>query len=77
MLEEIRPAHYVHGGMEAWDVIKAFKLNFNIGNAFKYISRYEDKVLLSDKIRDLSKALTYINREISILKTELNGIPTE
>ena len=77
MLEEIRPAHYKRGGMEAWDVIEAFNLNFNTGNAFKYISRYEDKVLLSDKIRDLSKALTYINREISILKTELNGIPTE
>jgi len=68
MTEEIRPAHYKHGGIETWDVIETFKLNFNTGNVFKYISRYDNKELLSDKIKDLSKALTYINREISILK---------
>ena len=68
---EIRPKHYKRGGMEAWDVIEAFNLNFNTGNAFKYISRYNDKMFLEDKIKDLVKASTYINRELKLLKARI------
>ncbi len=71
MTEEIRPQHYKQGGMEAWDVIEAFNLNFNIGNTFKYISRYDSKVFIEDKVKDLVKASTYINRELKILKSRI------
>ena len=60
-MTEIRPDYYKSGGLEAFDVIDAFDLDFNLGNAFKYIARAGKK---NDKIEDLSKAVTYLNREI-------------
>lgn len=60
-MTEIRPDYYKSGGLEAFDVIDAFDLNFNLGNAFKYIARAGKK---NDKIEDLRKAVTYLNREI-------------
>lgn len=60
-MKEIRPDYYKSGGLEAFDVIDAFDLDFNLGNAFKYIARAGKK---DDKIRDLRKAVTYLNREI-------------
>lgn len=38
-MTEIRPDYYKSGGLEAFDVIDAFELDFNLGNAFKYIAR--------------------------------------
>ena len=60
-MKEIRPDYYKSGGMEAFDVIDAFDLDFNLGNAFKYIARAGKK---GDKAEDLRKAVTYLNREI-------------
>ena len=60
-MQEIRPDYYKSGGLEAFDVIDAFDLNFNLGNAFKYIARAGKK---GDKAEDLRKAVTYLNREI-------------
>ena len=60
-MTEIRPDYYKSGGMEAFDVIDAFNLDFNLGNAFKYIARAGKK---GDKVEDLRKAVTYLNREI-------------
>ena len=60
-MQDIRPDYYKSGGMEAFDVIDAFDLGFNLGNAFKYIARAGKK---NDKIEDLRKAVTYLNREI-------------
>ena len=57
------PAHY--GGAdnpyETIKVIEAWKLNFNLGNCVKYISRAGQK---GDKLEDLYKARWYLNREI-------------
>lgn len=61
-MTEIRPDYYKSGGLEAFDVIDAFELDFNLGNAFKYIARAGKK---GDKVRDLRKAVTYLNREIA------------
>lgn len=58
------PAHYKVGGIETIDFIEAKKLNFNLGNAVKYISRSEHK---GATVEDLAKARWYINREISRL----------
>lgn len=58
------PAHYQSGnGMEVIDVIDAFGLGFNLGNAVKYILRAGKKDKDND-ITDLEKAKWYLQREI-------------
>lgn len=64
--EEVNhPEHY--GGKdnpyEAIKVIEAWKLNFRLGNCVKYISRNGKKS--SDRLKDLQKALWYLQREIT------------
>jgi len=56
------PVHYTRGGIETIDFIEAKGLNYNLGNAVKYISRAGYKLDMSE---DLKKAVWYINREIS------------
>ena len=56
------PTHYRGKGMEALDVIEAFDLNFNLGNAIKYIIRCEHK---GAKSEDLEKAIFYLTRELN------------
>jgi len=56
------PAHYKTGGIETIDFIEAKGLNYNMGNAVKYISRAEHK---GNKKQDLAKAVWYLNREIA------------
>jgi hypothetical protein len=55
------PPHYTAGGIETIDFIEAKKLNYNLGNAVKYISRADHK---GNRIQDLQKAKWYIEREI-------------
>jgi len=59
------PAHYKVGGIETIDFIEAKKLNYNIGNVVKYLTRADHK---GNRKQDLEKALWYLNREISALK---------
>ena len=59
-----QPAHYKVGGIETIDFIEAKKLNYNMGNAVKYISRADHKL---NKKQDLEKAVWYLNREIGSL----------
>lgn len=59
------PSHYNMGKFEAIDVIEDWKLNFNLGNTVKYISRAGHK---DDTMQDLRKALWYLDREIKRLK---------
>ena len=63
------PAHYNRGKYETIDVIEDWGLNFNLGNAIKYISRagYKD-----DVIQELKKARWYIDREIQRLEGEIS-----
>lgn len=57
-----RPSHYTEGRKyEPRKVIADWGLNFNLGNAVKYISRAGRK---KDKIEDLRKAIQYIEFEI-------------
>ena len=55
------PAHYNNhpSRIEAIDIIENF--NFCLGNAFKYIFRYQLKV----GSEDLNKALWYLERQVS------------
>lgn len=62
------PAHYQsYGGLEAIDVIESFNLNFNLGNVIKYVLRSGKK---DDDVKDLSKALWYLRREIKNLEMD-------
>ena len=58
------PAHYKVGGIETIDFIEAKKLNYNIGNVIKYLTRADHK---GSRKQDLQKALWYLNRELSSL----------
>lgn len=58
------PAHYKVGGIETIDFIEAKKLNYNLGNVVKYITRADHK---SNTQEDLLKARWYLNREIAKL----------
>ena len=56
--------HYENRNNSNYDVIdfiKDYELNFNLGNVIKYISRLGKK---DEKLRELRKALDYLQREI-------------
>jgi hypothetical protein len=59
------PAHYTAGGIETIDFIEAKKLNYNLGNVIKYLTRAEHK---GNKLEDLRKAQWYLSREINSTK---------
>jgi len=56
------PAHYKVGGIETIDFIEAKRLNYNMGNAVKYITRADHK---GTRKQDIEKAIWYLNRELS------------
>lgn len=61
------PNHYMKDtGFEVIDVIDAWKLDFNLGNAVKYIARAGKKNPEKTK-EDLEKALWYISHKIKSL----------
>ncbi len=63
-----RPSHYAAGRKyEPKDVIRDWGLNFNLGNAVKYLSRAGRK---NDAVEDLRKAQRYIQFEIDALLAE-------
>lgn len=64
MSEKINhPSHYQgKNNIEVINVIEAFNLNFNTGNAVKYILRNGKKT--EDTIIDIKKAIWYLNREL-------------
>lgn len=60
MSEVNHPKHYQNiNGVECIDVVE--QMNFNLGNAVKYIWRADEK---GNPIQDLEKAKWYIEREI-------------
>lgn len=61
------PPHYTQGKIEVADFIADQKLNFDRGNAIKYICRAGAKEK-NKEIQDLEKAIWYIVHEIKTLK---------
>lgn len=59
--EVANPSHYTHGKYEPRKVIADWKLNFNLGNAIKYICRADHK---GNKKKDLEKAIQYLKFEL-------------
>jgi hypothetical protein len=63
--DPIRPDHYRQDRKyEPIKVIEDWKLNYNLGNAVKYIARNGRKIG-EDPIEGLEKAIWYLNREIA------------
>ena len=56
------PAHYQGKKFEVIDIINDYKLNFEMGNAIKYILRADKK---GNKKQDIEKAIWYLNHELS------------
>lgn len=63
------PNHYTRGTIETKDFIRDKELNFNLGNAVKYVVRagHKDE---SKTVEDLRKAIQYIEFEIDWLRKE-------
>ena len=55
-------SHYRTAEFEPIEIIEEYKLNFNLGNAIKYILRAPYK---NQETSDLKKALWYIQRELA------------
>jgi hypothetical protein len=68
------PNHYTYGGIECLDFIDQYNLNFELGNAVKYISRAGKKEA-TKTIEDLEKARFYVEREITQRSIVYEKIP--
>jgi hypothetical protein len=55
------PDHYTVGGIETIDFIEAKRLDYNLGNVVKYVTRADYK---GNKLEDLQKAQWYLNRAV-------------
>jgi hypothetical protein len=67
-----KPKHYTThpSGVECIEISE--KLSFNLGNAFKYVFRRDDK---ENTLQDVSKAEWYLKREIGRLEKALEELP--
>ena len=55
--------YYRRGSHDVWDFIREQNLNFHLGNAIKYICRYKHKGGYDDHIKDINKAIHYLENE--------------
>ncbi len=61
------PKHYADGrNIQPIDVIDDWSLDFNLGSVIKYIGRAGRK---EDELQDLEKALWYLERRISVIRS--------
>lgn len=65
--------HYSSLTPQPIQVIEGWGLSFHLGNVVKYIARAPIK---GDRVRDLRKAIWYLNREVQILEAAGGPIPT-
>lgn len=56
------PKHYTQGSIEVIDFIEDQDMDFTLGNAIKYLSRYRFK---GSGLADLKKARWYVDRLIA------------
>lgn len=70
--DALHPNHYEFSKYSPIKVIRAWGLNFNLGNAVKYLIRAGKKDPAAH-VQDLEKAIVYIQSEIEDLKEESEG----
>jgi hypothetical protein len=63
------PTHYTDGGIETADFIEAKQLNWQRGNAVKYISRAGKKDPTAEA-QDIEKAINYLQRDLKRMERE-------
>lgn len=69
--DPVHPTHYSKAGTASpIDLIRAYNLNFPLGNVIKYAARARDK----DGKQDLLKALFYLLWELGFSKDEIAEI---
>ena len=61
------PSYYTRGGIEAFDVIRAWSLDYFRGNVLKYIARAGHKDPARE-VEDLEKARVYLDEAIRMAK---------
>ena len=61
------PSYYTRGGIEAFDVIRAWSLDYFRGNVLKYIARAGHKDPARE-FEDLEKARVYLDEAIKMAK---------
>jgi hypothetical protein len=54
--------HYARHGIQPWDVIAEYRLDYFLGNVLKYLLRHEDK----GGLEDLRKARHYLDHAIAL-----------
>jgi len=68
--------HYLNdSNIDVIDLCKLYKLNFNKGNVLKYVcrsgkKRYDGLNPIQSEIKDLKKAIDYLEREINFLTND-------
>lgn len=73
-MNPVIPDHYVKAGQASpIDLIRAYNLNFPIGNVIKYAARYKDK----NGTEDLKKALFYLLWELQVERERIKEIIKE
>ena len=60
--EQVGGDHYTRHGIQPWDVIEQYNLDFFEGNVLKYLLREK-----SDRKTDLLKAAHYLQKKIELL----------
>lgn len=70
MIDVGKQEHYTALSPEPIEVIRSWKLGFNLGNVVKYIGRCE---LKGDKLQDLRKARQYLDWEVEELEAQLEA----
>ena len=69
--QQIRPDYYKRGGIEVWDVIDAWGLDFDLGCALKYImlAGYKGDAAADDP----RKAITYVRHALGKMGARADG----
>jgi hypothetical protein len=66
--KQVAGKHYNRGeGMQHWDMVHEFRLDYFQGNITKYLFRWRQK----NGIQDLEKAKHYLDKYIELAKEEL------
>jgi len=65
--ETVNHPRYYNKGIEVIDFIESWNMDFNTGNAIKYLSRHKYK---EKPLEDLKKARWYVDRLIKNLEKE-------
>lgn len=71
---QVGGSHYKHRGIEPWDIIEAWDLDFFEGNAIKYILRRKPD---TPRTLDLQKAIHYLEKCLERAFAQANAHPAD